>query len=165
MAITKQKKEEILTKISAALKETASVVFVGFKGLTVSEVNTLRSDLKKEGVKYSVVKKTLFTKALEAQGIEGTLPELPGEVAMAYLEKGTDITAPARGLQTFVKKLKEKLVFLGGVLEGKYLSQNEMVALGAIPPTPILRGMFVNIINSPIQRMAIALGEVAKKKA
>ncbi|OGG43946.1 50S ribosomal protein L10 [Candidatus Kaiserbacteria bacterium RIFCSPHIGHO2_01_FULL_48_10] len=165
MAITKKKKGEILTKISAALKETASVVMVGFKGLTVSEVNALRLELKKEAVKYSVVKKTLLTKALEAQGIEGALPELPGEVAIAYLEKGDDITAPARGLQTFVKKLKEKLVFLGGVLEGKYLSQKEVIVIATIPPTPVLRGMFVNIINSPIQRFAIALNEVAKKKA
>jgi len=165
MAITKQKKGEILAKISGVLKETASVVFVGFKGLTVSEVNALRAELKKDAVRYSVVKKTLLTKALEAQRVEGTLPELPGEVAIAYLEKGDDITAPARGLQAFVKKLKEKLVFLGGVIEGKYLSKGEMATIAIIPSVPVLRGMFVNIINSPIQRFAIALNQIAEKKA
>jgi|SRR3989344_1939996 len=171
MAITKQKKGEILAKISGVLEETASVVFVGFKGLTVSEVNALRSDLKKDAVRYSVVKKTLLTKALEAQRVEGTLPALPGEVAIAYLsaeasaKADADITAPARGLQAFVKKLKEKLVFLGGVIEGKYLSKGEMATIAIIPSVPVLRGMFVNIINSPIQRFAIALNQIAEKKA
>lgn len=169
MAITKKKKEEILTKISEALKGSASSVFVGFKGLTVSEVNVVRAELKKEGVRYTVVKKTLLKRALEAQNVEGILPELPGEIAVAYLEKGgmagqSDITAPARGLQGFVKKLKEKLAFLGGVIEGKYLSQSEIIGIATIPPVQVLRGMFVNIINSPIQRFAIALSEVAKQK-
>jgi large subunit ribosomal protein L10 len=115
-------------------------------------------------VKYTVVKKTLLKKALTAKNYVGDMPELPGEVAYAYLTEGEDITAPARGMQAFVKKFKEKLTFLGGVLEGKYLSQKQIVAVATIPAIPVLRGMFVNIINSPIQRFAIALGEVSKSK-
>ncbi len=93
------------------------------------------------------------------------MPELPGEVAMAHLLEGTDVTAPGRSLQIFVKKFKDKLRFLGGVLEGRFLSQSEMVAIAQIPATPVLRGMFVNIVNSPIQRFVIALGQIAEKRA
>ncbi len=164
MAITRKKKEEILTKITEAMKNAASAVFIGFKRLTVAEVTALRSELKKDGVRYMVLKKTLLKKALAAKAPSGTLPELPGEVAVVYLENGDDITAPARGIQGSMKKLKEKLVFLGGVLEGKYLSMGEVVQIATIPPIPVLRGMFVNVINSPLQRFAIALGEVTKKK-
>lgn len=170
MALTKDKKKEILASITESLSKTASAVFVGFNKLTVAEVNDLRASLKKEGVKYTVVKKTLLTKALTAKGYTGDLPELPGEVALAHLsaeasaEADADITAPARALQAFVKKFKQKISLLGGALEGRFLSGAEIVGVAQIPPVPVLRGMFANIINSPIQRFAIAIGEVAKLK-
>ncbi|MBV9349246.1 MAG: 50S ribosomal protein L10 [Patescibacteria group bacterium] len=164
MALTKDKKKEILSAIRNALEQTASSVYVGFKGITVAEIGELRAALRKESVRYTVVKKTLLEKALSEKGYAGAMPALPGEVALAYLAAGEDVTAPARALQAFVKKFKDKLVFLGGAIEGRFLSREEMVAVATIPPMPVLRGMFVNIINSPIQRFAIALGEVAKSK-
>lgn len=164
MAITKQKKADILSKLGDVMKQTASGVFVSFKGLTVAEVSELRRELKKDAVKYQVVKKTLLKRALNDKNLSGDMPALDGEVAFAYLVEGEDLTAPARGLQTFVKKFKEKLAFLGGFVDGKYLSLDETKAFAAIPPTPVLRGMFVNVINSPIQRFAIAMSEVAKTK-
>lgn len=165
MAITKAKKESLLASAKDVLSKTSSVAFVAFRGLTVAEVNELRAGLKKEGVKYTVVKKTLLKKALDSGNVEGTMPELPGEVAFAYLKEGDDVTAPARTLQIFVKKFKEKLSLLGGVIEKKYLSLQEVKVVATIPATPVLRGMFVNVINSPIQRFAIALSEVAKTKS
>ncbi|MFQ5541100.1 MAG: hypothetical protein ACE5F4_02550, partial [Candidatus Paceibacteria bacterium] len=60
---------------------------------------------------------------------------------------------------------KDRLVFLGGIAGNRFLSKGEVETVAAIPPAPILRGMFVNIINSPIQRFAVALGEVAKQKS
>ena len=164
MAITKQKKVEILTALNTALEKSLSGVFVAFKGLSVADVNVMRADLKKEGVQYTVVKKTLLKKALVQKGIQGDMPEMPAETAFAYLKEGDDITAPARALQTFVKKYKEKLSFLGGYLNGAFLSLDETKMVATIPPTGTLRGMFANVINSPLQRFAIALGEVAKTK-
>ncbi len=171
MALTKDKKKEILASITGALSKTVSSVFVGFKGVTVAEVNELRAALKKEGVKYTVVKKTLLAKALGEKGYEGEMPELPGEVAFAYLSAeasanaDADSTAPARALQAFVKKFKEKISLLGGALEGRFLSREEIASVAQIPAMPVLRGMFANIINSPIQRFAIAMNEVAKTKS
>ncbi len=164
MAVTKAKKESLLKAASEALSKTVSVVFVGFKGLTVAEVNEVRNALRKEGVKYTVIKKTLLKKALTEKGISGDMPELPGEVAFAYLTQGDDITSPARGVQGFMKKLAGKIALLGGVLEGKFMSEAETKVIATIPPIPVLQGMFANVINSPIQRFAIAMSEVAKTK-
>lgn len=164
MAITRQKKAEILARLDTSLKNVTSGVFVSFKGLTVAEVNSLRAELKKDAVKYQVVKKTLLKRALADKNLSGDMPELTGEVAFAYLAEGEDLTAPARGLQVFVKKFKEKLAFLGGFIDGTYLSLDETKMVASIPPTPVLRGMFANVINSPIQRFAIGLAEVAKTK-
>lgn len=161
MAITKAQKIDILTKVSASLKEAVSVAFVRFNKLSVADTTTMRKTLKGEGVSYFVAKKTLLKRALTEAGYEGTIPELPGEVAIAW--SSTDATAPARGIYEHAKK-HPGLSLLGGVFEGKLMDQSEMTAIATIPSVQVLRGMFVNVINSPIQRFAIAMSEVAKTK-
>lgn len=161
MAISKQKKGEIITKLSKAVKDAKSLVFVNFHGLKVKDVADLRRALKGEGVSYQVTKKTLTKRVLDAEKFEGEVPELTGELAMAW---GEDLIAPARGVYSFAKKFPEALKILGGVFGGKYMNALEMTEIAAIPTIEVLRGKFVNIINSPIQRFAIALSEIAKKK-
>jgi large subunit ribosomal protein L10 len=161
MAITKAQKSEILAKVSAALKDAVSVAFVRFNKLSVADTTTMRKTLKGEGVSYFVAKKTLLKRALTEAGYEGTIPELPGEVAIAW--STDDATAPARGIYEHAKK-HEGLALLGGVFEKKLMNQSEMTAIATIPSVQVLRGMFVNVINSPIQRFAIAMSEVAKTK-
>ena len=161
MAITKAKKGEILAKVSESIKDAVSIAFVRFNKLTVADTTAMRKALKDEGVGYVVAKKTLLKRALESAGYEGTLPELPGEVAIAW--STTDATAPARGIYQHAKK-HEGLSLLGGVFENAFMDQAAMTAIATIPSVPVLRGMFVNVINSPIQRFAIAMAEVAKTK-
>ncbi|MDO8565469.1 MAG: 50S ribosomal protein L10 [bacterium] len=161
MAITRAKKGEVVDKLKSAFKEAASVVFVNFKGLTVGNTTAMRSALKKEGISYSVAKKTLTNRALDERAYEGEKPELPGELALAW---GEDLVAPAREVYNFVKKFPENLKILGGVFEGRYMTDAEILGIAQIPTLEVLRGKFVNILNSPIQRVAIALSEIAKKK-
>lgn len=161
MAITKAQKSDILAKVSAALADAVSVVFVRFNKLTVADTTAMRKSLKGEGVSYFVAKKTLLKRALSDAGYEGTLPELPGEVAIAW--SADDATAPARGIHAHSKK-HEGLSLLGGVFEKKFMDAAGITAIATIPSLPVLRGMFANVINSPRQRFAVALGEVAKKK-
>lgn len=162
MAISKQKKEEIVEKLKGALKSAKSLVFINFKGLSVANATDMRRALKKEGVSYAVTKKTLAGRALDAEKIEGEKPLLEGELALAW---GEDLVAPARGIYAFQKKFPENLKILGGIFERRYLGAVEMVEIAKIPGMEILRGKFVNIINSPIQRFAVALNEIAKIKS
>ncbi len=161
MALTKQKKGEILKKLEDIAKKARTLVFVNFKGLKVSDQQALRKELRHEAVSYTIAKKTLIRKALGTLKTDGTQPELLGELALAY---GEDLVAPARGIANFAKKFPENLKILGGIFDGKFLSQAEMEEIAAIPDIQTLRGMFVNIINSPIQRFAISLSEISKTK-
>lgn len=161
MAIKKEKKVEIVKDMEGRLKGIKSAVFVGFDRLTVAKDTALRRRLRAEGVGYKVAKKTLVKRALDAQKYEGAMPDLIGEVAVAY---GDDLLAPAREVYSFQKENKDNIQILGGVFEGKYMSKEEMLAIALIPPMQTLRGMFVNIINSPIQRFVIALDQIAKKQ-
>lgn len=162
MAINKQKKEEIVDKLTNSFKDAKSLVFVNFKNLSVGNTTEMRQGLRKEGVSYTVAKKTLTRRVLDSQKFEGDMPELPGELALAWSE---DLIAPARGIHTYSKKFPETLKILGGVFEGRYMNGLEMQEIALIPGLDVLRGKFVNIINSPIQRVAIALSEIAKSRA
>lgn len=161
MAISRQKKVELVSSFTEMVQAAKSVVFVKFRGLKVNDANVLRKALTHNGVGLTVTKKTLLKRALEANKIEGELPALDGEVAIAY---GTDLLAPAREVFTFQKLHKDALAIVGGVFEGKYMNASQMLAIATIPPREVLIGMFANVINSPIQRFAVALSEVAKKK-
>lgn len=163
MAISKDKKREIVAKLGDAFKEASAVVFVGFTKFTVADASKLRKELAKEGVRYFVAKKTLIRRALAERGYEGEVPALPGEVAVAWAT-GDDSTAPARGVYEYGKQLKGALALLGGVFEGAFTDAEKAMALATIPPMLVLRGMFVNVLNSPIQGLVIALNQISKKK-
>ena len=161
MPITLDKKKELVVSLEKALKGAKSVVFVKFDKLKVADVNFLRRGLQAQEVGYQVAKKTLLKRALSTQSIEGDLPEIPGQVAIAY---STDLLAPAREVFEFQKKHKENISIVGGVFEGKYMSEGEMMSIATIPPLQTLRAMFVNLINSPIQRFAVVLDQIAQTK-
>jgi large subunit ribosomal protein L10 len=161
MPITLDKKKELVAGLEKSLKTAQSVVFVKFDKLTVADVNTLRRNLQAQDVGYVVAKKTLLKRALGTHGVTGELPEMPGQVAIAY---SSDLLAPAREVLAFQKGHKENLSIIGGVFEGKYMNATEMMSIATIPPLQTLRGMFVNLINSPIQRMAVVLDQIALAK-
>jgi len=139
-----------------------SVVFLNFKSLPVKETTEMRDKLREAGISYYVAKKTLVKKAFGESKVEGDLPALSGELAVAYAD---DLTSPAREIFTFQKKLDGKISIIGGVFENKYLSKAEMEEIAKIPGLFALQGMFVNVINSPIQGFVLSLQAIADKKA
>ncbi len=161
MAITRQKKEEIVAKLGDAVSKAKTLVFANFKGMTVAEQNEMRKALRAQNVGYTVAKKSLMRRALTDAKYAGELPVLEGEVGLAY---GEDELAPARELAVFVKKFPEHFAFVGGVFGNKYVNKDEIASIAAIPGMETLRGMFAQVINSPRQRFAVVLSEVAKKK-
>ncbi|MCX6731421.1 MAG: 50S ribosomal protein L10 [Candidatus Parcubacteria bacterium] len=158
--LTKQKKQEILKDLETGLKKAKIIIFVNFHGLNVAASHKLRKLLREIGVKYLVVKKTLVKKALEAVKFEGEMPEMEGELALAYSEN--DPLASAKALEDFAKKNKT-IKLVGGVFENNYLNSEKIIALASIPSREILLGKLVYVINSPIQRLVVALNSIAKK--
>ena len=161
MSIKKEQKKEIIDDLSKVIKGSNSVVFVNFHNLSVADETVMRKALRASGVGYVVAKKTLAKIAMGSNSISGVLPELEKELALAY---GEDLIAPAREVFNFQKKFKDSVTIMGGIFDGKYMTKEEMSSIALIPSKEGLYGMFVNIINSPIQRFVIALNEVAKTK-
>ncbi len=162
MPITLEKKKELVSGLEQSLKSANSVVFVKFDKLTVSNSNSLRRSLQAEGVGYIVAKKSLLKRALSTFGVTGEAPEMPGQIAVAY---STDLLAGARGIFGFQKGHKDNVAIVGGIFEGRYMSASEMLGIATIPPMQTLRGMFVNVINSPIQGFVSVLDQIAQSKS
>ena len=160
MAITKAKKQDIIAKLEGIKKEAESVVFVQFKGVTVKDTTAMRRAMREAGVGYYVAKKTLMRRVF-GEGYEGTMPELEGEIGLAY---STDEMAPAQNVKEFAAKFKDAIAIAGGLFQGVWRNKEEMVAIASIPPLPALRGMFAQLINSPRQRFAVVLSKVAEKQ-
>jgi len=161
MAITKAKKQVILEKLEGVKNNSESIVFVSFRGVPVADTTAMRASLREAGVNYFVAKKTLMKRAFEG-AFEGEMPVLEGEIAVAYSE---DAIAPAQNIKAFTEKYGEGLAIVGGVFQGVYKSREEMTEIASIPSLQVLRGMFVNVINSPIQGLVIGLNAIAEKKA
>ena len=160
MAINKAKKQDILAKLETVRDSSESIVFVHYKGLTVADTTAMRKNLREKGVGYFVAKKTLMNRAF-GTNFKGEMPKLDGEIAIAY---STDAIAPAQNIKEFSLKFKNNIAIVGGVFQGVFKSQEEMTEIASIPPLQTLRGMFVNVINSPIQGLVIALDAIAAKK-
>lgn len=161
MAISKAKKVELIEKFTGNLSDVQSIVFVNFKGLSVFDTIALRRQLRGAGVGYTVIKKTLMKRVLDTKGISGEFPTMPGEVAVAY---STDQLAPAREVYEFAKTHKENCSIAGGVFEGNYKNNTEMIALATIPSREVLLSQIAYLLKSPMQRLAIAVNEVSKTK-
>lgn len=172
----------MIKDMEGAIKNSASLVFVNFHGLKVGDETKLRRSLREEGVNYKVSRKTLLARALKGKA-EGEIPELSGEVAIAYLpakalakegsrparlndasRSGGDATTAPREIYNFQKIHKGALSILGGIFEGKFIGGEKMMEIAMIPSREVLYAQFVNLINSPIQRFAVVLGAIAKAK-
>ena len=161
MAVTRQYKSETLSELKDIFTRAKSVAFLNFTKLTVSEITELRKNLREKGVGYKVAKKTLINLA-QSKETKGTFPQLDGSVAITYSFE--DEIAPAREVAS-VKALKDKLTIQGGIFENAYQTKSEMQTIASIPDLQGLRGMFVNIINVPLQSLVIALDQIALSKS
>ena len=177
MALTRQKKEEIVALIKDKLSSQKSSVFVNFSGLTVEEIRSLKKELKEIGADYKIVKKNLFLKALEELGENSPKIErswLEGSLAVAFAFD--DEIAPAKILYKFAKQNKDKLSILGGILNNQAITKEEVIALAQLPTreqllTQLLAQInapasgFVNVLAGNIRKLVYALNAIKESKA
>ena len=162
MAISKEKKQSIVSSFSDILGSSEGVVFVQFDKLTVATSNAVRRALRAADVGYKVGKKTLLKRVLQERGYTGELPELNGEIAIAY---STDALAPAREIYEFQKSTKGAVTIVGGVFSGEYKGKEAMLSIATIPTREVLLSQIAFLLKSPMQRLAIGVNEVAKQKS
>ena len=158
MPKSKVQKQEILRSLEKKIGEAKSVVFAGFNALGVKDNESLRDKLRQENGEYYVAKKTLLNLAFKNKGVDGLDAKgLDGKIA-AVFSYGDEVAA-AKVLDNFRqdKEKSDKLYFLGGLLEGKFLSKEEIEALAKLPSKTELYARLVGSINAPVSGFVNAL--------
>jgi large subunit ribosomal protein L10 len=144
MAITKQKKEELVQDLVDKLNRSKAVVFTDYRGLTVEELDEVRNELRKEGVEFKVIKNTLFKIATKEANVDVNLENAGGHPIAAAFGYADEV-APAKVVNTYANK-NEKLEILGGVLEGKEINAIMVKSLAKLPSREELYGKLVGSI-------------------
>lgn len=155
-----KQKQETVRELSELLKNAKSAVLVDYKGINVENDTRLRADMRKEGVRYTVVKNSLLSYACKEAGMQEFLPMLVGSTALAVSD---DEVAPARILQKYAAKSKDVFNFKIGYIDGKYVDANELRALAQLPSREGLVAQVAGSLNGIIASLARALSEVAKQ--
>ena len=151
---TKIQKQKIVEKLVEKFSRNTIAFFTDFRGISVTDSNILRRNLKKENAEYIVAKKTLFDRAFAKSGIEFTSKKLEGEIGVA-LGFGDQI-APAKALVIFAKQ-HETFKILAALLASRVLSAKEVVALAKLPGREILLAQVASAMQAPIRALAVAL--------
>lgn len=156
-------KAQQVTEVADKIKQAASVVVFDYRGLTVAEDTELRSEMRKQGVEYVVLKNHIVGRALaEASVGSGMEDMLKGPSAFAFGYE--DAVTPARILKNYVKKVK-KCAIKGGLVEGAVTSAADMEAIADLPSREVLIARMLGSMLSPISGLAIVLDQIAKKQA
>lgn len=156
------KKQQFVEELTEKLKNAAGGVLVDYKGISVEDDTKLRKELRENGVDYLVVKNTLLKRALNAAGIEGLDSALEGTTAIAL--SNDDIIAAPKVLNKKAEDSKGQFSIKLGFVDGKVISKEEVEAYAKLPSKETLLSQLVFMLQSPIQRLAIAISEIEKKQ-
>ena len=153
-------KKKIVADLVADYKEAQSFAFVDARGLTVEQDTALRTEMRKNGVNYKVVKNTTLNLVFKELGIEGLDEMFKGPTAVAYSTE--DMMAPAKVSKKFADDF-EKLTIKGGIIEGKVATVAEVEALAAVPSKDVLLSQIVYALLFPITKLAMLTKATAEK--
>jgi large subunit ribosomal protein L10 len=142
-------KERIVKELAERLQRSAALLVADYRGLTVTEIDELRTRLLEHGARFTVVKNTLTRRAIEQAGIQPLLELIDGPTAIAFIQPDGDPVAAAKVLSD-TARANDVLVIRGGVMEGAAISEGDVRNLATLPPTDVLRGQLASAVAAPL---------------
>ncbi len=142
-------KERVVARLAERLRDTDTLMVADYRGLSMPEIDELRSRLLEAGARFTVVKNTLTKLAAEEAGAKDVLELIEGPTAIAFLEAESDPAAVAKVLHE-TARAKDVLVIRGGLLEGALVGDAEIKRLATLPPTDVLRAQVTSAVAAPL---------------
>ncbi len=157
MPISRARKEELVARYVELLNESNGFILLKSQGLSVPQIEGLRTVIRSEGGQYAVAKNTLIRKALEQS--EWVVPEnlLEGPIAVVF---GRDnMPGVAKAVLKFIKdaNVAEQMTVKGGVLTGSVLNTAQVEAVSELPTLDELRAQIIGTIIAPAQGIVNAI--------
>jgi large subunit ribosomal protein L10 len=141
-------KEQVVTELVERLRSSETLIVADYRGLTMSEIDGVRTELLKHGARFSVVKNTLTRRAADEAGVPQLKEMLEGPVAIAFVVDG-DMVAVAKSLNDTARQTKV-LELKGGILQGETVTAEQVRELASLPPADVLRGQVVGAVVGPL---------------
>jgi large subunit ribosomal protein L10 len=157
MALTKNKKNDVIAEVAELLGSSRMTVVSAYQGTTVKALQQLRREARDNGTKVKVVKNRLVIKAVQqVENLKDTdTSALEGMLLYAFNDQ--DEVAPAQALAAFAKK-NPTLKFVGAIsAEGKFLSAEEVKTLADLPSKEVMIGSVINTLLAPVNDTMNAL--------
>ncbi len=147
MALTRERKKEIIKDLESKIDDQKVMVFTEFKGSKNKDLLELRRQLKENDSSLMVAKKTLMKLVFDKKGINLDYENLKGEVAITF--GFADEIMPAKTIFNFSKK-NETVKIIGGVLENEFKTSSQIEELAKLPSREELLARFTGAINAPV---------------
>jgi large subunit ribosomal protein L10 len=147
--VRKEEKERVVAELTERLRTTETLLVADYRGLTMPQIDELRSKLIEHGARFAVVKNTLTRRAAELAGADALLALLDGPTAIAFLESNGDPVAVAKALVDAARDTRV-LEVRGGILEGRPVEAGEIESLAKLPPVDVLRGQVLGAVAAPL---------------
>jgi large subunit ribosomal protein L10 len=151
-SVKKEDKEKTVAELTERLKASETLLVADYRGLTMPQIDTLRTKLIESGARFSVVKNTLTRRAAEAAGADALLALLEGPSAIAFLEADGDMVAAAKALADAARDTRV-LAIRGGIMQGRTVTAEEVESLAKLPPIDVLRGQVLGAIIAPLSAL------------
>jgi large subunit ribosomal protein L10 len=158
----KGKKEEELNQLKKDLADAKNMIVAKFQGMTVAQDTELRQKIRATKSDYRVIKNTLAKIASKGTPAESLASSFDGPTAVAY--NASDPVSLAKALTAYAKT-NPLFVFKAGMVEGRVVNIADLNAIAAMPSKEELIAKLLFLLNSPAQRIAIALNGVARNLA
>jgi large subunit ribosomal protein L10 len=149
----REQKEQVVDELTQRLKAADTLLVADYRGLTMPQIDELRTRLLASGARFTVVKNTLTRRAAEAAGADALLALLDGPSAIAFLETDGDMVAAAKALADSARET-HVLEIRGGIMQGRALTAAEVESLATLPPEDVLRGQVLGAIVAPLTALA-----------
>lgn len=162
MAVSKERKKEIVTTYQDWLGNSQAVFLAEYIGLSVKDMDALRDKVREVGGEFHVIKNSLGKIAFEESGYEVPEDLFLGSTAAGFAFE--DAPAMAKALADFSKSV-DFLKFKGGYLEKNMVSVEEIKALAALPPLPVVQAQLLSTIMAPASQLARLIAEPARQVA
>jgi large subunit ribosomal protein L10 len=148
----REDKEQVVAELAERLRASDTLIVADYRGVTVSEIDGVRTKLLEHGARFTVVKNTLTRRAAEQAGLVELNEFLDGPTAIAFVGDG-DMVAVARTLNDTARQTK-LLELKGGILQGRPMSAEEVQTLATLPPLEVLQSQVLAAIVAPLSAIA-----------
>lgn len=160
MAISREKKEELVAEYRKLLSSSRGIMFSAYSGITVRDMEDLRARIREAGGSFHVVKNSLLNIALEEEGVAVPEGSLEGTTAVGFATD--DVPAVAKALVDLAKE-RDVLRIKSAIVDGTIYGGAKVQRLAELPPLDIVRSQLIGVLQAPGSRVASVLSSSVRQ--